>query len=240
MMGGNGDYAEKLDGNVISHNTFTQAGGASIEAAEAYGVVADSNTFLCDSNCSSGILAAAWIAEGANGLTFAIKNATRTPDCVVTLNLAASPSTTSVLAHLVFVNVSDRADDFNVSGTAGNLLTSISGSTLTYTQSGCSGANSGGPGGIFWMAQSKIDNFAANGAEIYIKNSKIDPLLTMPAPFIACGTANPACVNPPQITMNGGQTQIHYCNNQRGSVLVPATGGTGALIEHKRPDSACP
>src|SRR5437763_3933026 len=105
MMGGNGDYAEKIDGNLVSQNIFTQAGGTSIEAAESYGLTADSNVFLCDSNCSSGILAASWIAEGSNGLTFAISEASRSANCKVTLSLAAAPSTTSNLASAVYANV---------------------------------------------------------------------------------------------------------------------------------------
>jgi Putative Ig domain len=234
MMGGNGDYSEKIDGNVVSNNTFTHAGGTSIEAAESYGLVADGNTFVCESNCSSGTLGAAWIAEGNNGLTFKINSASRTAGCVVTLNLAASPSTTSVLAGTVYVNVNGRADSLNVSGTAGNLVTSISGPTVTYTQAGCSGAYSGGAGGVFWMAQSKVDNFPANGAAIYVKNSIVDPQLTMATPFIACGTAGPACQNPPQLT------KIQWCNNTQDTSLVPALGGTGAIVLHATPDSACP
>lgn len=234
MMGGNGDYSEKLNGNIVSNNTFTQAGGTSIEAAESYGLVADSNTFLCEANCSSGKLAAAWIAEGGNGLTFAVKSASRTSGCVVTLDLAASPATTSVLTGTVYVNVSGRSDSFNVRGTAGNLVRSVSGSTVTYTQAGCLGASTGGAGGIFWMAQSKVDNFPANGAKIYIKNSIVDPQLTMPTPFVACGTAGPACNNPPQFT------QILWCNNTQDLTLLPALGGTGALVTHLTPDPACP
>jgi hypothetical protein len=234
MMGGNGDYSEKLSGSIVSNNTFMHAGGTSIEAAESYGLVADGNTFLCESNCSSGTLTSAWIAEGTNGLTFAINSASRTAGCVVTLNLAASPSTTSVVANTVYVNVSGRSDDFNVSGTAGNLLATLSGSTVTYTQAGCLGANSGGAGGIFWMAQSKTDNFPANGSEIYVKNSIVDPQLTMTMPFVACGTSGPACQNKPQYT------QIQWCNNTRDLNLLPALGGTGALVTHLTPDSACP
>lgn len=234
MMGGNGDYSEKIDGNVVSNNTFVHAGGNSIEAAESYGLVAEANTFVCESNCSSGTLTAAWIAEGGNGLTYAISSASRTAACVVTLHLAYGPAATSVLNGSVYVNVSGRSDDFNVSGTAGNLVTTVSGSTVTYTQAGCVGANTGGASGIFWMAQSKVDNFPANGAEIYVKNSIVDPQLTMSMPFVACGSASPACQNAPQLT------QIKWCNNTRDTDLVPALGGTGAIVSHLTPDSACP
>lgn len=234
MMGGNGDYAEKLNGNIVSNNTFIQAGGTSIEAAESYGLVADSNRFSCESDCSSGMLGAAWLAEGNKGLTYEIKSASRTSACVVTLTLDSGPAATSVLNGAVYVNVSGRSDNFNVSGTAGNLVTTASGSTITYTQAGCLGANSGGAGGIFWMAQSKVDNFPANGAQIYVKNSIVDPQLTMPTAFVACGKANPACDNPPQFT------QILWCNNTQDLTLLPALGGTGALVTHLTANPACP
>ena len=81
------------------------------------------------------------------------------------------------------------------------------------------------------MAQSRTDNFAANGAEMHLARSVVDPMLTMKTPFVACGIANPACQNPPQTDLNGGQTQMHYCQN-----AVPI-GGTGALIKEDCRDS---
>jgi hypothetical protein len=84
------------------------------------------------------------------------------------------------------------------------------------------------------MAQSTVDNFPANGAQIYVKNSIVDPQLTMPAPFVACGAANPTCTNPPQYT------QIKWCNNLQDTTLIPAVGGTGAVVTHVTPDSSCP
>lgn len=238
MMGGNGDYVEKIDGNRVEHNTFIMGGGTAIEAAESYGMIADGNTFTCGGNCSTGILAGAWLAEGENGLTYGIKSASRTPACVVTLNLNYSPTTSSVITGK-FVNVSGTGTDFDVTGTAGNSITSRAGSSITYTQAGCAGAGTiaaAAQGSIFWMSHERSDNYPANGAQIYVKNSIVDPLLTMPQPFVACGTANPACLNPPM----PGQSQISWCNNRQDSKLLPAVGGAGATVIHRTPDSQCP
>lgn len=237
-MGGNGDYAEKIDGNVVSHNTFLHAGGYDIGELEAYGSVADANTFLCDGigGCAGGSLVETQISEGTNGLTFAVSSATRTAQCAVTLVLSVAPVTTSLITGL-YVNISGTGSSFDVSATAGNTITTynLSTKTITYTQSGCSGAASIGAGGIFWISQSSNDAFAGNGAEIYVKNSTVDPMLTMAQPFVACGTASPACLNTPQTTLNGGQTQMQWCNNP----AVPISG-VGALVTHVTPDSACP
>lgn len=239
MEGGNGDYAEKISGNQVNNNTFTMAGGNAIQAAESYGLTANANTFTCESNCSTGQLAYAWLAEGSNGLTFNIQSLTRTSACVVTMvfESGSSPTTTSPITGL-YVNISGLtggAADFNLSATAGNTVTTYTSTsrTVTYTQAGCSGANSftyaSGGYPIFWMSQSQTDAFAGSGSQIYVKNSTIDPLLTMPQPLVACGTASPACQNPPQTTLNGGQTQIKGCGNSNGSA-VNAVGGTGALV----------
>lgn len=230
MMGGNGDYAEKIDKSTVKNNTFTHAGGVSIQASESYGLVADGNRWVCESNCSSGELATAWIAEGSNGLTFKINSAVRDSTCLVTLTLAATPASTSMLNGQVYVNVEGRSDDFNVSGTEGNLLITISGATVKYTQANCSGSTTGATGGIFWMAQNSTDNFAANGSQITVKNSTLDPQLNLLQPFVACGTSNPACQNPPQTNHNGGQTQITGCNNPK-----QVTGGVGTKVQNTCP-----
>lgn len=247
MMGGNGDYAEKISGNLVSQNTFTMAGGTAIEAAESYGLVANANTFTCLSNCSAGILGAAWLQEGGGqGLIFNINTATRTAPgtggCVVTLNLANGPSTTSQLNGVVYVNVSGTGTDFDIAGTAGNVVTTVSGTTVTYTQSGCAGANSytysSGAAPIFWMAQNSTDNYPANGSQLYVKNSIVDPQLTGGNLFVACGATGSAlaCGNPPLTN----QAEILWCNNTQNGTLVSAIGGAGATVTHQTPDASCP
>jgi hypothetical protein len=234
-MGGNGDYSEKLDKTVVSRNTFTMAGGNAIQAANAYGITADSNTFLCDSNCSSGRLAGAWIVDNN---VFPIQSATRDAQCLVTLVAPtfAGRTTSLIAGQGLLVNVSGTGSSFDVSATAGNTIktfTSASG-TITYTQAGCSGAASIGAVGKFWISQNQSDAFGANAAAIYVKNSIVDPQLTTTQPFTACGTANPACLNPPQFSA------IQWCNNTQDLTLVPALGGTGAVVSHVTPDSSCP
>jgi len=235
----NDDYSEKLTGNTITNNTFSLAGGTGMYIAHAYGVVADKNRFICESNCSAAVIAKAAVDED---LTFPIASAKRTASCLVTLNVTRGPSTTSRVGGL-FVNVSGTHTDFDINGTAGSTLTNRSDRQVTYTQKGCAGPSSIGPGGIFWIAQNSTDNFPANGAELYIKNSSIDPKLTNPALLQVCGQQGSpnSCssgFNPqPE---NGGQPRIRYCNNARARELVTPLAGTGAMVRHEAPDSACP
>ena len=235
----NDDYSEKLTGNTISNNTFSLAGGTGLYIAHAYGVVVDKNKFICESNCSSVVIAKAAVDED---LAFPITSANRTAACVVTLNLTRGPSTTSRMGGL-FVNVSGTNSDLDVSSSAGNTLVSRSGTQVTYVQKGCAGPGSSGPGGILWIAQNSGDNFPANGAELYIKNSIIDPKLTNPALLQACGQQGSinswsSGFNPQ--AQSSGQPRMRYCNNTRGRELVVPVAGTGALVKHETPDSACP
>jgi hypothetical protein len=227
-MGGNDDYAEKLDQTVISHNTFVMEGGTAMAIRSAYGVTADSNTFVCGSSCNAGNLAD---VDLDGNYVLNIVSASRTSACVVTLTANRGLSTTSSLAGL-FINVSGAANSsFNLSAPLSSSLTTRNGVIFTYTQPGCSGAASMGAGGTFWLSQNPQDAWPANGSQFYIKNSTIDPLLVMSQPLVACGTASPTCRFTPQ-ALSGGQTQIKACNNLRSGIDIPAINGTGAIAQN--------